>query len=85
MEETIDTPFYVLVCVLALQRCSDLELCRDSHGGEREREMVVPVTDSSRLKKHLVWAKMGQNANIKHSVGPNDNFYIGPPNIMRRP
>jgi hypothetical protein len=52
---------------------------------EREREMVVPVTDSSRLKKHLVWAKMGQNANIKHSVGPNDNFYIGPPNIMRWP
>jgi hypothetical protein len=37
MEETIGAPFYVLVCVLALQQCSHLELCMDSHGGEREK------------------------------------------------
>jgi hypothetical protein len=37
MEETSGAPFCVLVCVLALQRCSDLELCMDRHGGEREK------------------------------------------------
>jgi hypothetical protein len=76
MEETTCAPFCVLVCVLDLQRCSDLELCMDSHGGERKT--VVPVTDNWRLKKLLVWVKMGQNANIKHSVGLNDNFYTSP-------
>jgi hypothetical protein len=49
----------------------------DNYGGEGEKK-VVQVIDSSRLKKHLVWTKMDQNASIKHSVGLNNNFYTGP-------
>jgi hypothetical protein len=47
--------------------------------------MVVPVTDSTRPKKQLVWAKMGQNTSIKHSVGPNDNFLHRPPKYYEMP
>jgi hypothetical protein len=45
---------------------------------EREKKKMVPVTDSSRLKKHLVWIEMDQNTSIKHSVRLNDNFYTAP-------